>query len=181
MDMVDTKYLILNSCADLCNYLCTGVVNNPFTLYSNKIILEDEKRSRHTTGDVSHSIRIWESKTAFLSWYNDMCSSDFIGALDYDIRPNDIMIKYISVNDDECCYVNKPIDQTDAIKIQSKLLEYAKKRAKDENKEKVVMDVHENLRLYNKYYKQEGFQITGRKADDNPYWQEVEYYLPKDT
>ena len=172
---------ILNSCKDLYKYLQTNNVNNPFTLYSDKIILERETFPYGETENICHSIRIWKSKTLFNSWFNNQSSSAFIGALDYQIRPNDIRIEYLSVNDEECPYIDKPIDLAESRNVHKELLEYAKKLAKDENKDKVIIDVHGNLRIYNKFFKDEGFQITGRKASDNPFWQEVEFTLPKDT
>lgn len=175
-----SKNIVLDSCNDLYNYLRSGNVSNPFTLYSDKVILNRETFNHPNMENTRHSIRIWKSKTMLNYWYNDQSSSSFIGALDYQIRPNDILIEYLNVNDDECCYKTKPIDQTEAIAVQRELLEYVKNRAKEENKQKVIIDVHENLRLYNKYYKDEGFQVTERKSSDNPFWREAEITLPKE-
>ena len=52
--------------------------------------------------------------------------------------------------------------------------------ARQENKPKIVIDVHNNLRIYQKCYEKEGFVLTGRKARDNPYWIEAELSLQDD-
>ena len=204
--MVSTnKYILLDSFSDLCTYFFNGNVNNPFTFYSSKFVIHyesfpypntedlttDDQRSVARRDDAGgslfpyasnsfHSIRIWKSNTLFNSWYNDNNDSSFVAAFDYQIRTNDIKIEYLSVNDDECHYKNKPIDLNSARILHKELLNYLKKVAKEENKQRIIVDVHENLRIYNKDYKDSGFEITGRNAKDNPFWKEIEFKISND-
>jgi len=164
--------IILDNINDVYDYFKLGIINNPFTLYSTKFIVNDEIRKSDNIEQ--HSIRIWKSNTLFNYWYNDLHTSQFVAALDYSIRENDIKIEYLSVNDDECCYTQKPISQTESEEMIRALVDYIRETAKKEYKTKVIIDVHSNLRIYNKSYKNEGFQLTGRKCEDNPYWEEVE-------
>lgn len=169
-----TKTILLGSLTDFHKYLQTGEINNPFTFYSSKIRINHEIM-KHNTEDPCHSIRVYKTDVLFNSWYvNDFRSSEFVAALDYKILPNDIRIEFMNINDDECSYVNKPITQDESKVLNTEILEYVKNCAIKEKKEKVIIDVHSNLRLYNKYYKDAGFKITGRKCGDNPFWEEVE-------
>ena len=68
-------------------------------------------------------------------------------------------------------------DKTMSKEMNKELIEYMRKTAQRENKKKVIIDVHQNLRIYNKYYKDEGFELTDRRAKDNPFWKEVEIKL----
>lgn len=164
--------IILNNIKDVYDYFKLGSINNPFTFYSTKFIINDEIRKSDNIE--KHSIRIWKSNTLFNYWYNEHHSSQFVAALDYNIRENDIKIEYLSVNDDECCYTQKPISQNESEEMIRALVDYMRKTATELGKPKVIIDVHSNLRIYNKSYKNEGFQLTGRKCEDNPYWEEVE-------
>ena len=178
--MVSNNISILNTFQDLTNYLTSGLVNNPFTLYSQKYVINHEQSKYHGTENPYHSIRIWKTNTLCNFWYNDQHSSSFVAALDYQIRPNDLRIEYLNVNDDECCYKEKPITQHQARMLHSYLLDYVKDTAKKENKSKVIVDVHQNFRIFNKDYLKEGFKTTGRRCKDNPYWQEIELDLVKE-
>ena len=57
------------------------------------------------------------------------------------------------------------------------MIDFIKNKAVEENKTKIIIDVHSNLRLYNKYYINEGFKVTNRKCPDNKYWLETEIIL----
>jgi hypothetical protein len=46
--------------------------------------------------------------------------------------------------------------------------------AKEECKDKIILDVHENLRIFFKYYYYIGFKTTNKKCTDNPFWVETE-------
>jgi hypothetical protein len=52
--------------------------------------------------------------------------------------------------------------------------------AQREGKPKIVVTVHENLRIYIKYYEPEGFVLTERRCQDNSFWIEAELVLPEE-
>jgi len=49
-----------------------------------------------------------------------------------------------------------------------------KKIAKKEKKKKIILDIHNNFKMYNKYYSNSGFIITNTKCIDNPFWLQTE-------
>lgn len=171
------KIIMLNCFDSLCDYLRYDQVYNPFTFYSPKFIIDHQTFIHRDAENPSHSIRIWKSNTLCNQWYNDLQTNSFVAALDYQIRKDDVKIEYMNVNDNECIYSEKPIRQSEAIYLHHELLNFIKRIAEVEQKSKVIIDVHENLRIYNKYYKDEGFQLTNRKAKDNPFWKEVEFII----
>jgi hypothetical protein len=159
-----TKYVNLNTFCDI---------------YSDKIIVKHEMYHEN-----SYSIRMWKTKALFNYWYNDMCSSKskFIAALDYKIHPEHIKIEYMNLNDDE--YIGIPRDkpgltQSQSSELNSSLLLYVKELARNADKKKIIVDVHSNLRIFNKYYHEKEFQATTRRCKDNPYWVEAECVFGK--
>lgn len=113
-------------------------------------------------------------------WYNDFNFSgrEFIGALDFIIYDTYIKINYIGfINKEKQHMYNNILDESDVEDLINAFIYYLKLIGIKENKEKIILDVHENLRYFNKYYYYNGFNITNRKCIDNPYWIETELIL----
>ena len=53
------------------------------------------------------------------------------------------------------------------------MISVAEAKARELGIETITMDTHRSLRLFNRYYKNEGFIFTGRVAGDNRYWLEM--------
>lgn len=126
-----------------------------------------------------HIIRIWKTKTLFDFWYTDFskCGKNLIAVMDFYICPTMIKIKHLYVNDGnkESNYLyNYLLDDEEAEDLVKSLIIYIKKIASLYNVKKIMMDVHENLRIFEKYYYFLGFQLTSRRCKDNPFWIEVE-------
>ena len=175
-----TEVFILPNLNCVYDYLQTGEVNKQFALYDDKIIL------RHETSNLDNEkvnrIRLWKSKTFLNCWYNDMTSRNFIAALDFNIKKDFVKLEYFNVNDykdPDNIYRGTTSAMTDKeIKdTKEEMIDYIKLVARKENKPKIIVDVHNNLRIFNNDYKSEGFNITERKCEDNPYWLEAEFIL----
>lgn len=127
-----------------------------------------------------HFIQIWRTKSLFDYWFDDFyySSRNFIACMDYTIYNTYIKINHIGINDDEPTRIyNNPLDENDAEEIIKYLVHFVKIVAKKENKNKIILDVHENFRFYNKYFYYVGFIITNRKSMTNPFWIETEITL----
>jgi len=124
-------------------------------------------------------VRIYESKSFLDIWY-EFPSRKFIGAMDYIVKPDYLKIDYLAVNDyedrDIHLYENC-LEEEEAHSLISSMVEYAKQKAKEQNKPKLIMDVHSNLRLYEKYFQKYGFSVTDRKSTDNGFWIETEMIM----
>ena len=169
------KLILVSNLKDLCNLLQQDIYNIclPFTIfpiYTNKLAIK-----HHNYGDYN-SIRIWETKVLFNYWHNNFKSKYFIGALDYKINNDNIKIEYFNIADDESYSYNK-LNSNDSSELTQALIDLIINKAKEGNKRKIVIDVHNNLRLYHKYYKYNYFDITNHKCLDNSTWIEIEFIL----
>jgi hypothetical protein len=123
---------------------------------------------------------MWRTKSLFNFWYDDFTNSQgrFVAAIDYTINDDNIKIEYLNINDGED-YPNKlcKLDSVEASILTSALIDFMKIKAKEENKQKLIIDVHRSLRIYEKYYRELGFIITDRKARYNSHWIESELVI----
>lgn len=158
--------------------------NDNSSLYNCKCVYEDRIAIRHSFKNNSHTIRIWKTKSLFDYWYNDFnyCHRNFIAALDYTIYDNYIKIDYLYINDFDnkinIKLYDNSLDEYDFEELLKSLIDFVKFVAKKENKDKIIIDVHENQRIFEKYYYYKGFKITNRKSENNPFWIEIEFILP---
>ena len=177
IQMFCNRTILLPNLYSLYNVLSNHTIDLPKQrfYYGNRIAIN------HTTHASSsmNAVRIWQTKSLCDYWYDELSSRRFIGALDYTIEKDHIKIDYISSNDGEGSTYNYDVilDNIEASNLYNSFICYVKSVAQEHNKPKIVLDVHSNLRLYEKYFKQAGFQLTDRKCSDNPYWVETEIVL----
>jgi hypothetical protein len=154
--------------------------NSSLYNYKCKYIYEDKIAIEHYLKKNMNIVRIWRTKSLFDYWFDDFkhCSKNFIGALDYTIHDTYIKIDYLCINNSELKNMyNNPLDKYESEDLITSLINFIKIIAKKENKDKIIIDVHENLQLYEKYYYYNGFDITNRKCIKNPFWIEAEINL----
>lgn len=165
---LDSLQELLNDNGNESDYMCKGV-------YEDKIAISHELDENGM-----FSIRIWKTTCLFGFWYNDFnCShKNFIGALDYKIHENYIKIDYLNINDfDKKDLFYNLLNQDECVNLMKSLINFVKIIAMKENKSKIILDIHENLRLFFKYYQEEGFRVTNRKCKMNPFWLESEIMI----
>lgn len=98
--------------------------------------------------------------------------------MDYFINEETVNIDYINVNDEEnLSYGKEKLSRSESKELVQSMVQYVKNIANKENKSKILLDVHYNLRIYNRDFKDIGFELTNRKCKDNPYWIETELIL----
>lgn len=121
-------------------------------------------------------IRIWNVNSISNYWYEEFTAEKFLVAIDYRIEQDRIKIEYFNMNNHNIRKYNKHcncLTDDDAHELTVSIVIFIEKIARENNKNKIVIDVHNNLKIYNKYYK-DFFEVTSRKCLDNPYWIEVE-------
>lgn len=91
----------------------------------------------------------------------------YVGAIDLITEPNCTKIEFI-------CTDKKASDYIENEEMFDSLIEYAIEKGKENKSSILKIDVHQNLRRYDKYIKKHGFELNGKKCDDNPYWVEAE-------
>lgn len=130
-------------------------------LYSNSCAL------MHNSDDnINHEINIWRTNTMFNYWHNNFNSLDydnFLVSMKYKIDKNAIIIEKIIINDND--FVNKYnnkrfLSDIKAKKLVKSLIKYIENIAKEEEKKFIISYVSDNLKSYNKYFKDEKFKLT---------------------
>lgn len=151
--------------------------NDDESLYSCKCIYSDRIACKHYICGVqqNHIIQIWKTKSLFDYWFDGFGSRNFIACINYTIHDTYIKIVHLGIE--------KSLDEYDAEDIVKCLVNFVKLVAIQENKTKIVLDVHQNLRIFLKYYYYIGFtpilleDEKYKKCTDNPYWIETELIL----
>jgi len=102
--------------------------------------------------------------------------NEIIACLDFIIKKDNITIEYLSIENEDFHkdYYNelsgKKVNNEIKEKIKKILLEYVYKIAKKNNINLILLDVHSNLKKYNREYKKEGFILSNNRCLDNHYW-----------
>ena len=175
--LISNKIILLENLEELNELLNKNenpISYNCKSIYGNKIAI------KHSLKKNMNIIRIWRTKSLFDYWIDDFknCGKNFIGSFDYTIYDTYIKINYLCINNSETKNMyDNPLDEYDSDDLIKSLINFIKIIAKKENKNKIIVDVHESLRLYEKYYYYNGFDITTRKSIDNPHWIEAEINL----
>lgn len=148
----------------------------PFpSMYRDKIIVAECDMNG------MHIIRSWKNKN-YLSIDDDMPSSsnEMVGALDYTFTKNQFKIEYIWVKDhDDMGGLEFDPKYVHAKPYNALMIAIAERKASVLDMNIMTMDTHKSLRLYNQYYKDEKFVLTGKKASDHDSWVETERTINK--
>ena len=167
------KITLLSSLCDIHNLLQFNIVktNN----FYNKIAVEHYFINNCNM----NVIRIWNVKSIY-NWWNQKSSlNNFVMAIDYKINKDEVKIEYFNINhrkdDVENCknIKNDVLTENEIYELLNSTIIFIENIAKENNKNKIIIDVHNDLEIYNKYYK-DFFQLTNRKTSDIPFWLEVE-------
>lgn len=180
MIILYNKTILLPNLDSLNDVLVNNENPNLYTcncVYADRIAIQ-----HHIQKGIHHNIRIWRTKSLFDLWFNDFhySSRNFIASLTYTIHQNYIKIEHLGINDREpvnLMLYDNSFDEDDAEDIIKYLIHFVKMIGKKEGKAKIILDVHENFRLYEKYYYYEGFRVTNRKSREDPFWVETEIIL----
>jgi len=177
---------IFSNFNELHQYLRIGLVpKQPYNVYSNKLMVHHTVDNNINTftpfqrgaDSILHRYRICKTKLLFDYAGNDYTPlNNYVAALDYSVNPDNIKIEYINVdNCENNNYNDFYFDEKQTFELKKSLIAYVKNLAKEENKNKVIVDVHHNLNTYNLLYSTEGFKVTTRNSIHGPHWIEIEY------
>lgn len=125
-----------------------------------------------------YSLKAWKYSNS-LNNFNDINN---IFQLEYKLYDNYLKINYLSINNDYYSnYLNEHIILTndEYITLKYAFVNYICNIALDKNKEKIIIDVHYNMKRFNHELKDIGFVITDRKCLDNSFWYEAEKIIKK--
>ena len=155
------------------NNTINNSIYNPYEFCSNNIVIQKYKLNDMNV------VRVWKSNYVLSYRLEDFKYSNFIGGIDYRVnKDNDnIKIEYLSINDIEYAKLMNCTDNLSAQMtrlVRKSFIKFTENIAKENNITKIVIDVHENLKRFDKEFLPEGFINTKRKCADNSYWVEAE-------
>ena len=169
------KFILLNDLSYVFHVLKNKVVKPSFCFYGNRIVF------KHDVTQDDNYIRIWRTTTLLDYWYDKHSyGTSYIGALDYTIQDDGVKIDYIKMNDkEEICYNKNKLSDTKSTELMDSMMQIMKTVTDKENKPKIKLDVHGNLRTYNKYFENYGVINTKCKCQDNLFCIETELITMK--
>jgi len=169
----NTLDILLNS---LNNNELTTKLN--YDCINDKYIMGIKKQTENI-----YFIRFWKSPVIFNYAITSMNSNNLFGCVDFIINDNSIKIDYLYISDTydyeknkDNIYMSKKdtiLNDNDSYEFNKSILKYLEYIAKDNNTNNIIIDVHNNLKYYEKYYKNEGFLLTNKRCNDNPFWIET--------
>ena len=152
--------------------------NNNFNILKEPLISDKIKLEEHLIDPNTYMLRLIKTR-CFLD-YPIEDSYRYIGCLDYFINKNDNFIKidYLYISDNDYSTISPhtkdySLNDCDALYLKKSLLKYVENIALTNNINKIIIDVHHNLKNYNKLYFDEGFIVSDFKCSDNPCWIEA--------
>jgi hypothetical protein len=161
------KITVFNNIVDVIN-------NKPYKsfvpMFLNKIIVGEYK-----TSSGYGVVRVWKNNQLF--GVGQISQNNTLGALDYQIHDTIFKIEYVYVydydSDSDADSLELNPKYKDAKKFINLMIQIAEKKSNDLLFDKMIMDTHMSLRLFDRYYDNEGFTLTGKVASDNISWVEM--------
>ena len=152
------------------NDIVTNTIYNPILpFYHNKLIVG--KYSYSFLNKNMNIIRIWKNPAIFGIDCLSVGGEKMIGAMDYSLTKTNLKVEFLYVRDGDS--IGHTPDHSKSCEQVRLLISIAEKKAQELGFENITMDTHQNLNIYNRYYKDEGFIMTGRPATDHRAWLEM--------
>jgi hypothetical protein len=135
--------------------------------YHDKIIVSEYKIYG------TNVVRIWKNSTIIGIDSSPKGGDRMIGSMDYSVSNNRFKVEYLYVIDsDSGCFESDP-KYVNAKEYTGLMVSFAVEKARELGIDDITMDTHQSLRLYHRYYVEEGFFLTGNASDDHSAWVEM--------
>ena len=141
--------------------------------HSTKYILKKD-----ITSDLrSYSLQCWLSTCLYGYYMENKNKNNSIFSLDLIINDDNIKIEHLSINNDY--YDNQYNDRTKILSnnevsmLKNVIFDYIEDLAISKNKNKLSIDIHNNMKRFDTELKDEGFINTSNRCVDNPFWFEA--------
>ena len=165
-----TKMTVYNTVEDVANNI---PYKSKFPFYHDKVIVAEYKIFDKQV------VRIWKNKTTVGIDKSFTGGDALIGSIDYSISKTKFKIEYLYVlNSDSGCFTNDP-KYTKAREYIHLMITFAERNAHENGFQVITMDTHQGLRLFHRYYVEEGFVLTGDVSSEHPTWMEMEKNITK--
>ena len=164
-----SKMTVYNTVSDVLNNVPYTSI---FSLYYDKVIVGEYKIFGMNV------IRIWQNNKFFGIDKSFTGGDRLIGAMDYSVSPSKFKIEYLYVIDSDSGRYEADPKYVNAKEYMKLMISIAERKAKAMGLD-ITMDTHQSLRLFHRYYDEEGFLLTGKVASDHSAWVEMKKEITK--
>ena len=155
--MLKKNILLVAGVSELCELLQNPSLELSRCIYSDRIAI------KHSMIGNTNVVRMWKTQSFFDMWYDDFESAKFVAAIDYEVKPDYLKIEYMNINDGfDSMLDTATVNSTESRQLNTALIMWIKTIAKEEKKPKVIIDVHQNTKIFDKYYHCEGFRFLDK-------------------
>jgi len=142
----------------------------PYSIFNEKIaikFIEDELNGINI-------LKIWKTNTIFDYGYENFSFENFIIFLCYKKTYNSIKIESLTINEPNLKILNELNELNKINNVIEFIINFLKKIAINININKIIIEVHKDLKIYKKIYKNIGFVLTNILSYDNPDYKQAE-------
>lgn len=135
-------------------------------LYRDKVIVGEYERNG------IHVVRVWNNTGIFID--SNPTTKNMVGGLDYSVSVDEFKVEFIYVIDSDRGSLIADPKYVNAGKYIALMVDIAEKKACELSFDTITMDTHMSLRLFDRYYKDNGFTLTGKIVSDHGAWVQMQ-------
>jgi hypothetical protein len=171
-------------------YICNTLDNLLYSLKNNNYSSKDTNDfhstkyilKRDITSDLkNYSLRCWLSSSSYDYYMESNDNNYSIFSLDLIINDDNIKIEHLYINNDyydrEYNSNIKNLSNNEVLMLKKVIFDYIEDLAISKNKNKLIIDIHNNMKRFDNELKEEGFITTYNRCVDNPFWFEAVKYI----
>ncbi len=155
------------------NFMIKSNIHNLFTnniFFTEKYLINENK-----INNKYFNVRIVKKYCCFDNHFDSI-----IGGIDYTVNDNHIKIEKLFISDYDYnknektkYYYSYILNDEDAVRLKKSIITYITNIAVNNNINKIIIDVYQDLKFYNRYLADEGFKVLNKICFDNPLWLET--------
>jgi hypothetical protein len=168
------KFTVFNSVSDIARNVIAP--KSFFPNYKGKIII-GECVFPHDDDNFIHVVRVWKNENYFSIDKNPLEKRKSIGALDYSVNENRFKIEFLHVFDNDDSGLDADPKYVNATEYIKAMISIAERKTHESKHDRIIMDTHQSLRLFHRYYKDEEFVLTNNVSSDHGAWVETQKIL----
>jgi hypothetical protein len=169
------NFTVFNSVSDMARNVISqkSLIPN----YKAKIIVGECQIHHDEMLPPLHVLRVWKNDNYFRIDRNPLESRKSIGALEYSVNKRRFKIEFLHVFDGNKGSLNADPKYVHAREYIKAMISIAERKAIESKHDRIIMDTHNSLRLFDRYYKNEGFVLTNKVSTDHRAWVETQKIL----
>jgi hypothetical protein len=169
------NFTVFNSVSNMARNVITQKSLIPY--YKGKIIVGECQLHHDEMLPPLHVLRVWKNDNCFSIDRNPLERCKSIGAPEYSVNKNRFRIEFLHVFDSDNGSLTADPKYVYAREYIKAMISIAERKTIESKHDKIIMDTHKSLRLFHRYYKNEGFVLTNKVSTDHRAWVETQKNL----